>query len=134
MLKIKKNPSVNHFEVENSEDTSLQRNVHQLTLVQTSNSQGQERQEDHAKPNETAHPHLNGTIQFNDEHENSFLIDRVPETCQHGNSVQMNLGVQCSLHNIHNCNFLFQFDLKRFQMQFRSQLDSFRTPNMYYVC
>ena len=50
--------------------------------AQTSHCQGQERQEDHAEPNKTAHPHLNGTIQFNDEHEKSVSIDRVLETCQ----------------------------------------------------
>ena len=64
-----------------------------MTPTQTSNSQGQERQEDHAKPNETIYPHLNGNIQFNDEYENLVSIDCVSEKCQHGNSLQMNLGV-----------------------------------------
>ena len=103
MLK-KRNLSVNHFKVDNTKDTSVHINVHQMTPTQTSNSQGQKRQEDHVEPNETTHPHLNGTIQFNDEHENSISIDCVLETPQHGNSLQMNLGVPCSVHNVHNCN------------------------------
>ena len=132
--KKKKNPTVDHFEVQNSEDTSLQRNEHQMTLAQTSNSQGQERQEDHVETNETTHAQFNETNQLNDEHEKSVSIDCVPETRQQGNSLQMNLGVQCRVHNVHSCNNSVQFDFKRFQMQFRSQLDSFRTPKMCYVC
>lgn len=80
------------MEVENSEDTTLQINVHQKAPTQTSNSQCQQRQEDHVKSNETTYPHLNGNIQFNDEYENSVSIDHVPETPQHRNSLQMSLG------------------------------------------
>lgn len=121
-----------HLDIENREDTTSQTNVHQRILGESSYPEVQERQVLHPQPSEICFPHLNGNIELNNEDGNSASIDRVPKTPQHENLVQMNLDDACGMENVGNSNVSIQFDLQRFQMQFRSQLDSFKTPKMCY--
>ena len=46
---------------------------------------------------------------------------------------RMNDGVEGTMKNVANSNGLFDSEFKRFQMQFRHQIDSLKTPNMCHV-
>jgi hypothetical protein len=86
------------------------------------------------QPSDIHEHHTNVNNQLNVDYESSPSVERVPETPQHGSQIHVNDELEGDRQNMPNPNGMLQSKFRRFQMQFRYQIDSLKTPNMCYVC